>query len=89
MVDSIWDDRTAQILQVRDISIFGAMIKVFYHQQQHSPLFFLLFNTAIAQPTPLLTEIASKGQFFRHAPHSIHESKSIITAFFPTIPMTS
>ncbi len=89
MADSTWDDGTAQILHARDISMFGSMIKVFYHQQQHSPLFFLLFNTAIAQPTPLLTEIASKGQFFRHAPHSIHESRSIITAFLAAIPMTS
>jgi hypothetical protein len=32
--------------------------------------------TALAHPTPGLTEIAPAAQFFAHAPHSMHASRS-------------
>jgi hypothetical protein len=39
------------------------------------------FITAIAQPTPALTESAPVGQFFAHAPHSMHESRAEISTW--------
>jgi hypothetical protein len=36
--------------------------------------------TAAAQPTPACTEIASNGQFRLQAPHSMHASRSRISA---------
>jgi hypothetical protein len=38
-----------------------------------------------AQPTPGVTEMASAGQFFAQAPHSIQPSKSSMRVFFPLI----
>jgi len=43
---------------------------------------------ATAQPVPALTPIASAGQFIAHAPHSIQESMSSISAFFSTMSNT-
>lgn len=37
--------------------------------------------TAAAHPTPDLTWIASKSQFFAHAPHSMHLAEFTGTAF--------
>ncbi len=40
----------------------------------------LLLMIAAAQPTPLFTEIAPKEQFTAQAPHSMHASRSTISA---------
>lgn len=44
--------------------------------------------TALAQPTPELTEMASKGQFMAHAPHSIHRSMLTMRALLSSMDKT-
>jgi hypothetical protein len=43
---------------------------------------------AAAQPTPKSPVMASNAQFFAHAPHSRHASRSITNAFFSFIVIT-
>jgi hypothetical protein len=43
----------------------------------------------VAQPTPASTDIASSGQFTAQAPHSMHASRSAITASFSSMAKTS
>ncbi len=43
--------------------------------------FSLLLITAVAQPTPAFTKIASAGQFLAQAPHSMQSFRSNIIAF--------
>jgi hypothetical protein len=38
--------------------------------------------TAAAHPTPVLTKMASAGQFFAHAPHSMQASLAMMLACF-------
>jgi len=44
---------------------------------------------AAAQPTPAVTASAPAGQFFAHAPHSMHEARLAISAFPPIILKTA
>jgi hypothetical protein len=43
----------------------------------------MLLMTAVAQPTPVSTNMASTGQLRAHAPHSMQKSRSDTAAFLP------